>query len=181
MCVIVNVERHCSCHMFINQSRNRMFELERSFIMNYCVEQLFSAYCNCSSPLSYVRRWQAQRPKTFLAVLLLLCYSHTCRTTSVVVELTYAGVILTSAPSVDVELIGKEGWRTWERVVTRRGDYNFVKYLLIGIDSGTVSSGSSVWRTGDLSLGLNGPFSSRKEIQFSARAHTHTHTHTYTQ
>jgi hypothetical protein len=39
----------------------------------------------------------------------LLCYSHTCCTASLVVELTYAGFILTYIPFIDVELIGKEG------------------------------------------------------------------------
>lgn len=51
--------------------------------------------------------------ETLIAILLpLLWYIHMCHTTSVVVEFTYAGFILTSFPFVDVELIGREGWRT---------------------------------------------------------------------
>jgi hypothetical protein len=82
----------------------------------------------------------AGRQKPLIAVLLpLLCYSHTCRTISVVVELIYAGVILNSLPFRNV--VGKAEGLVWAPVVTRRGDYNSAGCLLVGIGSEMASSG----------------------------------------
>jgi hypothetical protein len=53
--------------------------------------------------------WRASHQEPLIAVLLPFSATAMCRNTSVVVELTYAGFILTSFPFIDVELIGREG------------------------------------------------------------------------
>jgi hypothetical protein len=61
-------------------------------------------------PLLRLGEWRSPRRTPLLAVLVpTLYYSHICLTTSVVVELTYAGFILSSFPFLDVELIRRKG------------------------------------------------------------------------
>jgi hypothetical protein len=62
---------------------------------------------------------------TYNCSVALFCYSHMCRTTSVIVDPTYAGFIVISFPYMDVELmVGKAEGLVWVSAVTRQGDYN---------------------------------------------------------
>lgn len=106
----------------------------------------FNLFC-CPCPNSSfsqlsIGEWRMLCLKVLIAVLLpLFCYSHTYRTTSVVVALTYAGFILISFTFVDVELmVGKAERLVWVPVVTRQGDHNCARCLLVGISSEMASS-----------------------------------------
>jgi hypothetical protein len=78
-----------------------------------------------------------------------------------VVELTYAGIILTSFTFIDVELTGREGKGLFGHLQSQGGVDNSVWCLLLRIFSEMASAGLGFGRTGDLSLSLNRPCSSR--------------------
>jgi hypothetical protein len=110
--------------------------------------------------------------RTLIFVLLpLFCYSHTCHTTSGVVELTYACFILTSFPFVDVELmVGMAEGLVWVPLVTRQGDYNSVGCLRVGIGSEMASSGLGLGKYEVCPWVLTGPAVAGQEEHF--RSHT---------
>jgi hypothetical protein len=128
----------------------------------FCFSLFSHLYSNSSFLQLSVGEWRMLCLKPLVAILLpLFCYSHTYRTISVVVDLTYAGIILISFPFIVVQLmVRKAEGLVWVPVVTRRGCYNSARCLLVGIGSKLPSSGLGLEKR-DLSLGLNRPCYSR--------------------
>jgi hypothetical protein len=94
---------------------------------------------------------------------------HNCShfaATFVFVGLTFAVVFLTAFPSLNVEMIGRKGWRTCLRTGSHQAGgggvgNKFVGCLLVRVRSEMTSSGLGLVKAGNLSLDLNGPSCSK--------------------